>query len=93
VGETGTPTPRTFLTRTPTVTVTVTPTLAGPVEEPQSRGPWLPVLIILSGVAILAGLAWYLWKHNIISLPFLPPAGEEDSAGNGEENENFPDSQ
>lgn len=94
VGETGTPTPRTFLTRTPTVTITPTP--AAPVEEPRSRGPWLPVLIILSGVAILAGLGWYLWKHNIVSLPFLPPAGEEDSTGdarNGEENENFPDSE
>ncbi len=92
ISETFTPTPRTFLTRTPTVT----PTLVVPVEPPQKRGPWLPGLIILSGVSLLAGLAWYLWKHNILSLPFLQPTKPEESpaeTGTREENENFPDSE
>jgi hypothetical protein len=71
-----TPTERGFLT--PTFTTTPLAGATG-AEKPASSGPWLPVLIILSGLAAVAGVVWYLWKLDIIKLPFLPVALKGES--------------
>ncbi len=65
-----TPTLHGYLTETPTPTPEAG--AAGEGENPSAGNPWLPVLIILSGLAAVTGVLWYLWSSNIIQLPFLP---------------------
>ncbi|GAP14107.1 hypothetical protein LARV_01869 [Longilinea arvoryzae] len=79
-----TPTFHSFLTLTPTPTPTLQ--TANPEQRP-SNGPWLAVLIILSGLSALTGVLWYLWKQDILKLPFLPPypKGENPPEGGGQD--------
>lgn len=85
---TRTATERSFVTSTPTLTPT---SQAGAGEKPGPRGPWLPILIILSGLAAVTAVLWYLWSHDILKLPFLPFRAKESSdetAGEEQEEEN-----
>lgn len=68
-GLTETPTVSTFITLTPTATPTPA---SGSTGQKSVNGPWLPVLIILSGLSALTGVLWYLWKQDILKVPFLP---------------------
>lgn len=83
-----TPTERDFVTQTPTRTPRSS---AGNQPAPSAGGPWLPVLIVLSGLAAVAGVLWYLWKSNLIKLPFLPVALKgEPPAPPEQEDKNVP---
>lgn len=82
--EIGTPVPESFFTLTPTATPTLKSTGA---EHRSSNGPWLPVLIILSGLSALTGVLWYLWRQDILKLPFLPPYPTEKTGPDSTEKE------
>ena len=61
----GSPTPGGILGASPTPT----PTSEGPTEQRPLW--WVPLLIILTGLALLGGLGYYLWSRGLLPLPLL----------------------
>ncbi|HNR47000.1 MAG TPA: hypothetical protein PKO03_08015, partial [Anaerolineaceae bacterium] len=61
----GSPTPGGIAGSSPTPT----PTSEGPTEQRPLW--WVPLLIILTGLALLGGLGYYLWSRGLLPLPLL----------------------